>query len=190
MPAILLHFSVPAYLLTCLGTCIFLDPPVRDLASAVVRMLSTAAWFVPAFAVLTTLAAGAGAVFDRSRDDRPDPAASAREQVARARALLVPLHDERIMRALAHIEAMTCDWNDGRQQRVAGDLASAARTFATAVNSATPERRPAVLELAAESVERLGTALDELDDERRRLDEGDALTIAGYVQARYTSSSR
>uniref|UniRef100_UPI001576C470 hypothetical protein n=1 Tax=Sphingomonas bacterium TaxID=1895847 RepID=UPI001576C470 len=74
---------------------------------------------------------------------------------------------------------------DPRCQQVAADLDAAARTFTAAFDSAMPDRRPAVLTLAVEAVERLAAAVAAIADERGRLDEGDARTVVRYLQARY-----
>ena len=77
------------------------------------------------------------------------------------------------------------DHADPRHQRIAADVLAAARTFAAAYESAAPDGRGAVLDMAADSVDRLADALAGLAEERRRLDEGDARTVAGYLAARY-----
>ena len=91
----------------------------------------------------------------------------------------------RLDRAVARLDAMRWDHADPRHQRVAVDLLAAARTFAAAHESATPAGRGAVLDMAADSAERLANAMTSYADERRRLDEGDARTVAGYLKARY-----
>ena len=188
LPGIRLHFCVPAYLLTCLATCFLVAPPVADWHGAVARMLWTGAWFLPGFLLTTGVTAGVGALLDRSRDRSPDPAAVAREQLAEAHRLLDGLHHARLARALAAIDAGRWNWDEPRCQRVAADLDAAARTFFAAASSAAPERRPAILDLAADGVERLAAALADLGEETRRLDEGDARTVAGYLEARYGGS--
>lgn len=144
----------------------------------------------PGFALLTGAAAVIGAAIDRGRDRKPDGAAIAREQREAARALFVPLHHVRLARALAAIDGMAWRDQDTRHQRIAADLEAAARTFVAAIDSATVERRPVILDLAAESVERIGAALAEVNDEDRRLDEGDAQTLARYLQSRCGEGSR
>lgn len=187
---ILLHFCAPAYLLTCLATCLLGDPPVDDVGSVVGRMAWTALWFLPGFLLLTGAAAGVGAVLDRHRDRSPDAAETARAHVAAARQLLAPLHHSRLTQAMAAMDAVRWDYAEARYQRVAADLDAAARTFFAAASSAGPDRRPAILNLAADSIEGLGVALAELHDEKRRLDEGDARTVATYLDARYGDGAR
>lgn len=186
MVGILLHFCVPAYLLACLLSAFAVPPVVAHGAQVLPRMVWTGAWFVPAFALITAVSAVAAALIDRRTPVVSDAAAIAREQVREAAQALAGLHDLRLDRALVRIEANAWDWGDPRDQRVAADLAAAARTFAAASASVAPDHRAEVLALAAESVERLAAAGAALAAERRRLDEGDARTVAGYLAARYT----
>lgn len=183
---ILLHFCVPAYLLACLLSAFAIAPVVTRGADVLPRMVWTGAWFVPVFMAITAVSAAVAALIDRRTPLAADDAATARGQVSEAARALTDLHDRRIDRALARMEANAWDWGDPRDQRVAADLASAARTFAAAAASAAPDHRAAVLALAAESVERLAAAGAALAAERGRLDEGDARTVAGYLAARYS----
>ena len=182
---ILLHFCVPAYLLFCLAAAFMKHPAVATWGDAPGRMLWTAAWFGPGFLLAVLGAAGIGTLLDRRRPAALDAVAGSQASMAKARRMLATLHDTRIDAATARLDAQRWDHADPRHQRVAADLLAAARTFATAHNSAPPDGRPTVLGLAADSVERLADAMTSLADERRRLDEGDARTVAGYIAARY-----
>ena len=182
---ILLHFCVPAYLIACVAAALLHAPVVADWAAVPERMLWTALWFVPAFLLATIAAAGVGVALDRRRPRAPDPVAASREAFAEGWRLLGALAVARLDRALAQLGAARWDHSDPRCQRIAADLAAAGRTFAAAHASAAPEGRAAIGELAADSVARLGDAMTALADERRRLDEGDARTVAGYLATRY-----
>ena len=181
---ILLHFCVPAYLLFCVAAAFLKMPVVADWAAVPARMLWAAAWFVPGFVLAAAGAAGAGALVDRRRPRAPDAVAASRDALAEGRRLFAALPNRRLERAMAAIEAQRWNHAEPAHQRVAADLLAAARTFATAYASAA-DGRPAIAELAADSVERLAGAMAALADERRRLDEGDARTVAGYLAVRY-----
>lgn len=183
---ILLHFCVPAYLVASLLACLLVAPRVTAAADIPSRMLWTGAWFVPAFLLLTALAAGIAALVEpRLRTPATDPAIISHRQLGEAGRMLAGLHHRPIDAALARVDAVRWDHGDPRDQRLAADLATSARTLAAAVASATPVRRPEVLALAADIVERLAGAAEALANERGKLDEGDARTVAGYLQARY-----
>ena len=181
---ILLHFCVPAYLLFCVAAAFLKMPVVADWAAVPARMLWAAAWFVPGFLLVAGGAAGAGALVDRGQPRAPDAVAASRDALAEARRRFAELPSRRLERAMATLDAQRWDHAEPAHQRVAADLAAAARTFATAYQSAA-DGRLAITELAADSVERLAGAMTTLGDERRRLDEGDARTVAGYLATRY-----
>lgn len=182
---ILLHFCVPAYLLACLAAAFLHQPVVTGSDAVPARMLWTAAWFVPVFLAAMPAAAGLGAMLDRREERGPDAVAVSREALEDGRRRLRALGCLTLDRALARLDTARWDHADPRHQRIAADLAAAGRTFAAAHDSAPPAGRAAIGELAAESVERLADAMAALAEERRRLDEGDARTVAGYLQARY-----
>ncbi|WP_425229426.1 hypothetical protein [Sphingomonas sp.] len=185
LAGILLHFCPPAYLLSCLAAALLVRPVVTAWAGAPARMLWTALWFFPTFLLATAVAGGVGALIDRRRPRAPDPVAVSRAQVSDARARLGGIADGCLTRALDRIDAARWDHADARYRQIAADLDAAARTFAAAAGSAIPDRRKTVLALAATSIERLAAALDTLAVERQRLDEGDARTVATYLDARY-----
>ena len=185
---ILLHFCVPAYLLVCLAAAFLHEPVVTGWGAVPARMLWMAAWFVPAFLLAMVAAAGLGAMLDRRDQHGPDAAAGSREALEDGRRQLSALGCLTLDRALARLDTVRWDHTDPRHQRIAADLVAAGRTFAAAHDSAPPAGRGAIGELAAESVERLADAMVALAEERRRLDEGDARTVAGYLQARYQDS--
>lgn len=181
---ILLHFCVPAYLLFCLAAALLRTPVVAGWADLPARMLWTAAWFVPGFLAAIGAAAAIGTLVDRRQPAAPDPIAASSEASNEGRRLLAGLADARLDRALARLDDARWDHADARHQRIAADLLATGRTFAAAHRSAK-EGEAAIGALAADSVERLVDALMSLAEERRRLDEGDAKTVAGYLAARY-----
>lgn len=182
---ILLHFCIPAYLLACLAAALLKEPVAAGWAEVPGRMLWTAAWFVPAFLAALTVAAGVGATIDGRRPAPRDEVASSRDALAEARRVFAGMPHAALDRALARLDTVRWDHADARHQRVAADLAAAAGTFAAAHGTATPAGRAGVLDLAADSVNRLADAMASYADEQRRLDEGDARTVAGYLRARY-----
>lgn len=185
LAGVLLHLCVPAYLLACLAAAFLHEPVVTGWDAVPARMLWTAAWFVPAFLLAMVAAAGLGAMLDRREERGPDVVAGSREALEDGRRQLRALGCLTLDRALARLDTMRWDHADPRQQRITADLTAAGRTFAAAYDSAPPAGRAAIGELAADSVERLAEAMAALADERRRLDEGDARTVAGYLAARY-----
>ena len=186
---ILLHFCVPAYLLASLAAAMLHSPAVTDWPAVPARMLWTAAWFAPAFLLALAGAAAVGTLLDWRIERAPDAVAVSRDALGEGRRLLAPLADARLDRALARLGGARWDHADPRHQRVAADLLAAGRTFVAAHDSAAPAGRAAIGALAAESVDRLATAMTALAEERQRLDEGDARTVAGYLQARYGDRS-
>jgi len=93
--------------------------------------------------------------------------------------------DARLLTALATLDHLPWDHADPRAQDLSRDLAAAATAFASAFRSAPEARRGDVLDLAADSAERIAAAVGTLAEERGKLDDGDARTIAGYIAARY-----
>jgi len=191
---ILLHVIIPAYLLSFLAAC-FVPPVPMSVTAVLSRMLITGEYFLPAYALLTAVAAGTARVVDpwlhRRRAVRlaRDPRAVAdqsRTRLADAMGTLRQLPgDARLLTALATLDHLPWDHADPRAQDLSRDLAAAATAFASAFRSAPEARRGDVLDLAADSAERIAAAVGTLAEERGKLDDGDARTIAGYIAARY-----
>lgn len=191
---ILLHVIIPAYLLSFLAAC-FVPPVPMSVTAVLSRMLVTGEYFLPAYALLTAVAAGTARVVDpwlhRRRAVRlaRDPRAVAdqsRTQLADAMGTLRQLPgNARLATALATLDHLPWDHADPRAQDLSRDLAAAATAFASAFRSAPEARRGDVLDLAADSAERIAAAVGTLAEERGKLDDGDARTIAGYIAARY-----
>jgi len=195
---ILLHVIIPAYLLSFLAAC-FVPPVPMSVTAVLGRMLVTGEYFLPAYALLTAAAAGTARIVDpwlhRRRAVRlaRDPQAAAdqsRARLAEAMASLRQLpEDGRLATALAMLDHLPWDHDDARVQDLSRDLASAATAFANAFRSAPEARRGEVIGLAAESSERIAAAAGALAEERGKLDQGDARTIAGYIAARYADET-
>ena len=183
---VLLHFCVPAYLLACLIAGFAVDPAVAHAGDIVPRMLWTGAWFLPAFALVTAVGAAIGRVIDaRMPPPVPDDGTIAQAEAHGACRTLAAFGDKRIAGLAARLEANAWAFGDPADQQVASDLQSLARTFELALASAPPDRRAAVLDLGAASLQQLTEAAEQLSAARAKLDEGDAHTVARYISARY-----
>jgi hypothetical protein len=154
-------------------------------------------YFLPAYALLTVVAAGTARIVDpwlhrrRAARQARDPRAIADQSRARVAAALVTLRqlpaDKRLAAAVATLEHLPWDHDDVLAQDLSRDLATAATAFASALRSAPGAGRGEVVDLAAESSERIAAAVGTLAEERGKLDQGDARTIAGYIAARYAA---
>jgi hypothetical protein len=197
---VLLHFCVPAYLLTCLAASLLVMPRPGSLSDVLARMMQTGGYFLPAYAALIGVSAIGARMLDpllrRRRAHRlardPDAiAANAQRRVADAvrtlRGLSRQARSARLDQAIAALDRLAWDHHDERCRMLATDLGTATDTFAVAFASAAPARRPDLIELAAESCDRIAAAVGALAAERGKLDEGDARTVAGYIAARYAA---
>lgn len=196
---ILLHFCVPAYLLACLAACLLLSPQPASVSDVLARMVQTGAYFLPGYAALIGVSAvGARAIDPLLRRRRAsrlarDPQAIADQSRTRLAGALTTLRqlpgDARMATALATLDHLPWDHADQRAQDLSRDLAAAATAFASAFRSAPEARRGEVIDLAAESSERIAAAVGALAEERGKLDQGDARTIAGYIATRYAGET-
>lgn len=194
----LLHFVVPAYLLTLLAGWLIEGAPTRAVLGGIV---ATSGRFLLGYALLTLLAALLAAALDpvltrrRARRAAENPALAARhsaarvaEATARAARLASGATGEPLAAAVARLRHGAWDHADERDRKLSTDLAQAVDAFVRAHASAKPEGKREVAALAAASLTRTAAALDDLADERRQLDRGDALTHARYLDARYGSA--
>jgi hypothetical protein len=191
---VLLHVVIPAYLLSFLAAC-FVPPVPMSMTAVLSRMLVTGGYFLPAYGLLTAVAAGTARIVDpwlhRRRAVRlaRDPRAIADQSRVRLGEAVASLRqlpgDQRLATALATLDHLPWDHADLRTQDLSRDLATAATAFASAFRSAPEDRRDDVIDLAADSAERIAAAVGTLAEERGKLDEGDARTVAGYIAARY-----
>jgi hypothetical protein len=196
---ILLHFCVPAYLLACLAACVLETPLPGSVIDVLGRMVQTGVYFIPAYTALIGVSAMGARLIDpllrrrrRSRLAR-DPQAIAEQSRARLAGAMTTLRQlpggARLIAALATLDHLPWDHADARAQDLSRDLATAAAAFASAFRSSPEERRGEVIDLAAASSERIAAAVGALAEERGKLDQGDAQTIAGYIAARYADDA-
>jgi len=196
---ILLHFCVPAYLLACLAACVLVAPQPTSVSEVLARMVQTGAYFLPGYAALIGVSAIGAKTIDpvlrrwRSVRLARNPQAIADQSRARLSGAMTTLRqlprDARLTTALATLEHLPWDHDDARAQDLTRDLATAATAFASAFRSAPEARRGEVIDLAAESSERVAAAAGALAGERGKLDQGDARTIAGYIATRYAGET-
>jgi len=196
---ILLHFCVPAYLLACLAACVLEMPQPGSVTDVLARMVQTGVYFLPAYAALIGASAIAARIIDpvlrRRRASRliRDPRAIADQSRVRLAGAMTTLRqlpgDARLTTALATLDHLPWDHEDVRAQALSRDLATAATAFASAFRSAPEKRRGEVIDLAADSSERIAAAIGALAEERGKLDQDDARTIAGYIATRYADDT-
>jgi hypothetical protein len=197
----LLHFIVPAYLATIVIAGL-LDGPHPVSAEAMLDFIvGVSGKFVGFYLLLILFAALVARLLDpslrkrRARREATDPALAARrsqrrfaQATAQAAGLAFGGAAGRITAAVAAIRGDRWDHGDDRFQALSADLAEATQAFAKAFEMADAERRAEIATLAATSLERIAAALAALSAERSRLDEGDARTVARYIDARYGPS--
>jgi hypothetical protein len=192
-----LHVAVPAYIVTVPLACLFAapaDPTVED----VLRLaLPLSGWFLVVYAASGVIFSLAAALLDpmlrrqRRRRDARDPRVAVQrsgQRLSRAIAEARRLYGNQAPLALDRLAAAPCDHADPRCQALSSDLAEIVRTSAAALATAPAERREVILETATAALDRIANAVAALHTERGRLDEGDALTIARYVESRYGTS--
>jgi hypothetical protein len=194
---IALHFAVPAYLI---WLAIALIPSLgsgdRDqLAAAAGRASLQFLLFYAVFLVAVSLATRAlepAMRQARERREARDPLAAGRRSKAQVSSALrtaatlgggKPLHD-----AIEQLRSAPWRPEDERFQTIASDLARASSAFAVALDGAPPGERTEIEALAASSFRRIAEAVEQLAEEQRRLDHGDARTLARYIELRYPSS--
>ncbi len=191
----LLHFIVPAYLYTLLATWLVEGAPTHALLGEAVRVSGK---FLILYAAFTLLAALLARALDpalrrrRARREAGDPALASRasaERVATATARAARLASgtvgEPVAAAVTALRHAAWDHADERDQKLSVDLADAVDAFLRAHASAGVDGKPEVATLAAAALNTIAAALDDLADERRRLDHGDALTHARYLNRKY-----
>lgn len=194
---VLLHIIIPAYLLCALAAGL-VPPRPAGLSDLLARMILTAEYFLPAYALLTVTAAATARAVDpwlhrrRAARRARDPQAVVEQSRARLAGAMTSLRllpqDGRFAAAMTTLAHLPLDHADPRAQDLSRDLEAAGTAFVNAFRSAPETRRGEVLDLAADSVERIAAAIGTLAAERGRLDEGDARTIAGYIATRYADA--
>lgn len=192
-----LHFILPAYVVA-LAIDLLLFAQSLPLSHMVLQALPFSGWFLLAYTLIASVGTVMAAALDpllrahRVRRAARDPAAPARrseqqlaEAVRQGRGQFGQAGDE-LLQALRRGR-----WShaDPRFQGLSRDLAQVVRTATAALASADGERRVIVRETALRGLSGIAAGLRELEVEASRRDEGDAQTIARYVEARYGADS-
>jgi HAMP domain-containing protein len=200
---IFLHFAIPFYFIVLLGAFLLSASPPADIAEGVRWLLRASGWFLGGYALTTLLAGIAAALLDpllrairaRRRIRHPDAAARlserrAAEAIARIGAADWGPAAPRIAAALRHVAAEPWNHADPHGQRLSCDLSDAANAFLPALASARGDKRAEISGLAADAIERIAGAIEQLARDKSRLDEGDARTIARMISLRYGDDAR
>lgn len=200
---IFLHFAIPAYFIILLGAFLLSASPPGDVAQWVRWLLRASGWFLGGFALTTLLAGVVAALLDpmlraartRRRARHPDAAARlserrAQDAIARIGAADWGPSEMRIAAALRHVSAEPWNHADPHGQRLSCDLKDAADAFLPALASARDDKRAEISGLAADAIERIAGAIEQLARDQSRLDEGDARTIARMISLRYGDDGR
>lgn len=194
---IALHFAVPAYLLWLAVALLPLlasggkDQFAAAAGRASVQFLLFYALFLVVLS-LTTRALEPAINSARERREARDPQTAPRQFKARLNSALraaASLGDDRELRsAIQRLQSAPWRHDDERFQTIVSDLERATKAFATASDGAGPAERREVEELARGALNRIAEAVEQLAEEQRRLDHGDARTLARYIELRYPSS--
>jgi membrane protein implicated in regulation of membrane protease activity len=194
---IALHFAVPAYLI---WLAIALIPSLgsgdRDQLAATAGQASLQfLLFYAVFLVAITLATRAlepALRQARERREARNPLAAGRQSKAQLSSALRTAatigNGKALHEAIERLRSAPWRHEDQRFQTIASDLARAANAFAVALDGAPPTEREELEALAARSFGRIAEAVEQLAEEQRRLDHGDARTLAHYIELRYPSS--
>jgi len=192
-----LHFAVPTYVIATPVAAMVLSPPGAPFAAMLALLPRLSGWFLGSYACLAVLSVAAAMTIEpllrlrAAQRDARDPNRGALESSRRvARAITdgkYLLGNEPAV-LLEAMQGPRWDHADARFQALSIDLAEVVRTSCAALATASADRRPVIVMLAATSLRRIETALAALQAERSLLDEGDAQAIARYVAMRYGTS--
>jgi hypothetical protein len=194
---IALHLAIPAYLV---WLAIALLPELtggsRDQFAATAGRASVQFLIVYLVAVVAlTLATRAleptlRQVRERreARDPRTGPQQSKQRLAAALRTAASLGGSGPLARATERLEAAPWNHDDSRFQTLSTDLARVATAFGSALHTTSGAERDELQNLAASTFNRIAGAAEQLADEQRRLDHGDARTLARYIELRYPSS--
>jgi hypothetical protein len=194
---VFVHCTVPAYVVVAPIMWLFGDRRGGAGGDIIGELLALSAWFLAGYTILAVASVVTAALIDpvsrrrRLRLEMRDPrraALTSSRRLARAVGDGRRVLDDHSQALLVSLRQYKWDHADERFQALSNDLAKVVRTSCAALASAPPERRLALRGLATESLEHIDAALNELLAERARLDEGDAATVARYVQLRYLQS--
>lgn len=193
----LVHFVVPIYLVGVPVACLVAAPAGASWGAIASNIPLFSAWFLGGYTLFTVAATAGAALLDRlfgwrrrhreTRDPRFAAIASER-RVAHALSDARRTLGERALPLLDSLRGPRWDHQDARYQALSLDLERVVTTSLAALASAAPDRRTEIVGLATETLGRIEVALDELHAERGALDEGDARTVARYIESRYGSS--
>lgn len=192
-----LHFAAPAYLVAVPAACLATAPAGAGAAAFLRLAIGYSGWFLAGYALLALASVAAVVLVEPvlrsgqarrvARDPRHAALASER-RVARAASEGRRQLGAEAVRVLDSIQGPRWDHADPRCQALSADLAEVVRTAVAAIRTAPPERRADMAALATASLARVEAALGALHAERGRLDEGDARTVARYIELRYGDS--
>jgi hypothetical protein len=189
-----LHFVAPAYLVAAPLACLALAPAHATAYDWVRLAIPVSGWFLAGYTALALLAVLATIAIEpllhasQTRREARDPRLAARaseRRVARAIADGRRQLSDGPVRILDQLDSPRWDHSDSRFQSLSTDLAQIVRTAIAARDTATLDKRPELDALATQSLQRIEAALTALHTERAQLDEGDARTVARYIESRY-----
>jgi hypothetical protein len=193
----LVHFVVPVYLVVVPVACLLAAPAGATVGEMARNAPAFSGWFLGAYSALTVVATLTAAVLDRlggwrgRRRALRDPGFAALESERRVRRALADARrglDGSTLPLLDALRGPRWDHGDPRCQTLSADLERVVDTSLAAFATAPPERRADLLDVTKASLARIEAALSELYAERSALDEGDARTVARYVESRYSGS--
>jgi len=192
-----LHFVAPAYLVAIPVASLAAAPPGATIGTLLRLAIGYSGWFLLAYTALALLSVAAIMALEpalrssHAKREARDPRIAARASERRVTRAIVDgrrqLGDDAV-RILDTIQGPRWHHDDPRDQTLSADLAEVVRTSIAAIRTAPPARRDEIAALSAGSLRRIDEALAALHAERGRLDEGDARTIARYLELRYRLS--
>jgi hypothetical protein len=190
-----LHFVLPAYLVA-LVVDLLLFAHAATFEAMLRQALPFSGRFLLVYGAVTLAGSVVAAALDpllrarRGRREARDPGAAARHSEAR----LVDAIGQGRGRfggdadaVLQAIRSGRWQHDDPRFQALSRDLVEVVRTSLAALASTDRERRAGVVETAERALRGIASGLRELELEASRRDEGDAQTVARYVESRYGS---
>jgi hypothetical protein len=192
-----LHFIAPAYLVAIPVACLATAPAGATLSTLARLAIGYSGWFLLAYTALALLATATIAAIEpgfrsnQARRQAKDPRVAARASERRVSRAIADGRRQLgldAVRILDSIQGPRWDHGDSRFQSLSTDLAQVVGTAIAATDSAPPERRAEIATLSTTSLQRIEDALAALHAERSKLDEGDARTVARYIESRYGNS--
>jgi hypothetical protein len=190
-----LHFIIPVYLVAALADWLL---GAGGNGEAFLRhLLPFSGWFLAVYAAAMLACSLAAAGLDpvlrrrRARRQAADPAAPARRSELRlagavrlGKGKFGAAGDE----ALEQMLRRRWVHADSRFQALSADLEAVVQRSAQALDRATEGGRAAIAEMACAAIDHVGQGLDALETAERQRAEGEARTVARYVELRYGAS--